>query len=559
LAVLCGLLPAGAATAEPNETETRRQVAATPSLLADLPPQVRSLLDEHREALANADAPTVLETVFRVSTPYDFSGGSLVVRTDPRWFATMPRAGDGGALLELRRWPGDSVLALYAIAAPTEDPASRTPPIAAAELTLIEGASADLAAWEGWIETPAGDRPTLWIERKIADGQAWLGALLLPGDAGLGATGIAGLTEEMMGVLRHVEIRPAPWKIQPAIPVGVSLEVPVTAETPGDGNEELTPWQVARAQGFTMGLPPGFRARRMDGGVPPPRELPGGKLWFRGRCVDSDGVDVAVGDENRFGYVARVDDPEKDWTSGTRAPLGAQEAKRLDIEAFALLMERTKAQKATAERWAEPGFAGQWLVFRIRFGDHGYEIAMPVLSGRTSPSLYWIPATWRDESRPPAPPPVDPAERFGIKFERLTRADRQKQPWMEGYLTVPGLRAEVSRGWMPAASLRSEDGYPIRFVDMTGRTVGVLTRIDVETMKNREASLGALTSVDKPGRFRAERVYRDEDRSRLFVSPEGHGFLFELTPPGPSAPRSAVDELHDLWDLMMRSVRLSPA
>ena len=544
-----------------EDGKSGRSEPATPltSLLADLSPEVWETLEEHRDALKAAAAPTVVEMIFQASTPYEFSAGSLVVRTDARWFATMPSADDGGALLELRRWPGDSVLSLYAITRADEGDVGRMPPIPDSQFTPIDGAQPGLAAWEGQVETRAGDRPALWIERRVAEGQAWLGALLLPGDAGLGADGTSGLTEEMMGVLRHIEIRPAAWKAQVAVPETTDLIVPVTVETPGEGNEELTPWQVARGPGFTIGLPPGFRARRMDGGVPAPRELPGGLLWFRGRCLDTDGIRLVVGDGNRFGYVARIDEPDKEWTSGTRAPLGAMSAKRADIESFPLLAERSRAEKATAERWTEPGFAGQWMVFRMRFADHGYEVGIPVLEGRLSVSLVWIAVTWRDDGRQPAPPPVDPAERFGIKFERLTRVDRDKQPWMEGFLTVPGLRAEVSRGWFPAASLRSEDGYPIRFVDDDGVTVGVMNRIDPEDLKARESMLARLTPLEKPGRFRAASVYRDTDRTHLFVAESGEGFLFEMGRPGTSDSKSSLERTRELWDLMMRSVRLRPS
>jgi len=555
LLVVVVLSPAGAV----EDGKALAPVPAEPvtSLLADLSPKVWEILAEHREALDAADAPAVLETVFQASVPYEFSGGSLVVRTDARWFATSPPAGEGRALLELRRWPGDTVLALYPITRGDAAEAGRMPPIPDSQFTALGETQAGLAAWEGWVATPAGDRPALWIERQVEKDQPWLGALLLPGDAGLGVGGSSGLTEEMMGVLRHVEIRPAAWKAQEAIPATTDLILPFTAETPGDGDEELTPWQVARAQGFTIGLPPGFRARRMDGGVPPPRELPGGMLWFRGRCVDTDGIQFVVGDENRFGYVARIEGPDKAWTSGGLPPVGAPGAKRVAIEPFSLLAERSRAQKATAERWTETGFGGEWLVFRMRFADHGYEVGMPVLEGHLSASLVWIAATWRDDSRQPSPPPVDPAERFGIKFERLTRVDRDKQPWMEGYLTVPGLRAEVSRGWVPAASLRSKNGYPIRFVDEDGLTVGLMTRVDSEEMNARQAAVASLTPLDKPGRFRAVAVYLDADRTHLFVAASGEGYLFELRNSGKSG--STPEQLHELWDLMMRSVRLRPS
>jgi len=268
---------------------------------------------------------------------------------------------------------------------------------------------------------------------------------------------------------------------------------------------------------------------------------------------------LIVGDEDRFGYVARVEKPDPKWSRGETAPLGAPTAKRAVIEPFALLAERSGADKSTAERWTEAGFAGQWFVFRMVFQDHGYEIGIPVVEGRTSPSLIWIAATWRDDRRPPAPPPVDPAERFGIKFERLTRVERDKQPWMEGFLTVPGLRLEVSRGWIPLASLRSEDGYPIRFVDEMGTTIGLLTRIDPDEMKARESALSVLTPLEKPGRFRAAAVYRDEDRTQLFVATSGEGYLFELVRSPSEGAESVDDETDELWDLMLRSVRLRPS
>jgi hypothetical protein len=529
------------------------------SLLADLPPEVWEVLDEHRAALEAADAPSVLETVYQASTPYEFSGGSLVVRTDPRWFATLPSTGAGGALLELRRWPGDSVLSLYAIQRQAAAKAARVPPIPDSEMEPLDDSRKGMAAWEGWVHTAAGERPALWIEREVQEGQPWLGALLLPGDAGLGDGAIATLTEEMMGVLRRVEIRPAAWKAQTAVPASVDLILPFTPETPGDGREDSAPWQVARGSGFTIGLPPGFRARPMDGGVPPARELPGGLLWFRGRCVDMDGNRLVVGDEDRFGYVARVEQPDKQWSDGDTPPLGATAAKRAVVEPFGLLAERSGADRATAERWTESGFGGQWFVFRMVFSDHGYEIGIPVVAGRTSPSLIWIAATWRDDRRPPAAPPVDPAERFGIKFERLTRVEREKQPWMEGFLTVPGLRLEVSRGWVPLASLRSEDGYPIRFVDETGTTIGLLTRVGPDEMKERESALAVLTPLEKPGRFRAAAVYRDQDRTQLFVASSGEGYLFELVNSASRPAEASGEEIDELWDLMLRSVRLRPS
>lgn len=540
-------------------TETASDEAPPPvaSILADLPPQVRQEIEKDGGTpAASRDAEALLEAVFQASTPYEFGGGAIVARTDPRWYATLPPEGEGAPLLELRRWPGDTVLALYAVRGAREGESDYRPPVRGAEFVRLGGSRPELAIWEGLVRTDAGERPALWVEQRVAEGQARLGALILAGDAGLGAAGIGGLTDEALVALGRVEILRAPWKNKKAVPVGVPLILPTTGGTPGDKDEKAEPWQVASAREFTMGLPPGFRARRMDGGVPPPDPIPGGRLWIRGRCLDTEGSLVVVGDARRFGYVARVEPLTKQWSSGSQPPAGAPGAQRLASEGFPLVAERTRAERATAERWGEPGFAGQWLVFRLQFADHGYEIALPVVTGRQSESLFWIPASWREAGRPPAPPPVDPAERFGIKFERLTRGDRQKQPWMEGYLTVPGLRAEVSSGWIPASSLRSADGYPVRFLNFDGLTIGSLTRLGADEIERRAESFEGMEESNKPGRHGARRVLRDESGRQLFVSSSGDGYLFELTPPSESEMATSLEEILELWNLMMRSVKL---
>jgi hypothetical protein len=127
---------------------------------------------------------------------------------------------------------------------------------------------------------------------------------------------------------------------------------------------------------------------------------------------------------------------------------------------------------------------------------------------------------------------------------------------MEGYLSVPGLRAEVSRGWIPASSLRSDDGYPVRFLDYDGLTIGSLSRLAPDEIERRAESFEGMEKSDKPGRHRARTVLRDESGRHLFVSSSGDGYLFELTPPSESEMESSLEEIHELWNLMMRSVKL---
>ena len=502
---------------------------------------------------AELGAPALLDAVLRAAPPYEFVAGPLVVRTDVRWFSTLPPEGAEAPLLELRRWPGDSVLALYDI----RDAAARTAPgWPATAWTPVDDVRPEIAAWEGVIETPSGPRPAMWIVRRIGDERPWLGSLLLPGDAGLGAEGTEAITEEMLAILGRVELREAAWKARAGILPTAPPLLPVTVEVPGGVSEAESPWQVARATGFTIGVPPGIRARVMDGEVPPPQEIAGGLLWLRGRFVDGTGGSVVIGDAERFGYVARIAPPTAEWSAGQRAPLGAPAATRLASESYPLAAERTGAAHATAERWTEAGFPGQWLVFRLRLEGQGYEIALPVLEGRRSPSLFWIPATWRDETKPPAPPPVDPAERFGIRFERLTRTDRLEQPWVEGYFAAPGIAVDVALGIFPAASLRSQDGYPVRFLDERGITVGSLVRVPAARIGAVSEEHEGLVELDKPGRYRAARVLHDGAGTYLFVAPGGdHAFLFEFSPP-PGAQAKDEQSWRELWSLMLRSVRL---
>jgi hypothetical protein len=510
------------------------------SLLADLTADVRMALAENLDTPATG-LPDVeqLEAVFNASTPYIFQAGVLSVHTDPRWFLTLPAGGPGAPLLELRRWPGDTVVGLYAVTGAPGPDRPGGPPLADASLEFAEAAEdGSYAEWFGMLKTEAGYRPVVWIEVAVPEADSFLGVLMLPGDAGLGASGIADLTLESRMVLGRVRFNAEAWKRLQGLPQGKPVQVPTLGGTPGDKTEEDEPWQVARATDFTVGLPPGCRARRMDAGVPPPTEIPGGQLWIRGRFRDLEDGLVVVGDESRAGYIARVDEISEKWAGGKQAPLGAPAAERKKFESFPLVADRTGAERATAERWSEAGFAGDWMIFRLVFGKVGYEIGLPVVAGRQSASLYWIPATWRKGDEAPAPPPVDPAERFGIRFERLRATEKAGQPFTEGHLTAPGLRAEVPKDWFPLASLRSRDGYPVRFTDATGATRGALVRLSAEELPATDDPEAGWVEDEHPGRHRAVQVFNSADGTLLLIAKEGHGFIlapYDLTDPDDQA------------------------
>jgi hypothetical protein len=269
-------------------------------------------------------------------------------------------------------------------------------------------------------------------------------------------------------------------------------------------------------------------------------------LWIRGRFTDRDGDMVVVGDTQRAGYVAGLARTDPEWTRSTRLPSGLTVGERIAIQDFEVARNRTGATAATAARWREDGFAGEWLVFRLVWEKSAMEIGLPMLSGRKSQAMFWLPATIRTAGRPPAPPPLDPAERFGITFERLTGTDRNENPWMEGFLTVPGLRIEIPLNWYPVNSLRTRDGFPIRLYDGNGKLCGILERVDESWFGRFDPAAGNWKSTPRPGRFRALAAWRDGAGAGLFRSKGGGGFL--LKPAATAAGES--------WERMLGTVQI---
>jgi hypothetical protein len=197
------------------------------------------------------------------------------------------------------------------------------------------------------------------------------------------------------------------------------------------------------------------------------------------------------------------------------------------------------------DHYREPGFAGDWLVFRLAFPGKGIEIGLPVVQGWRSLALFWIPFTWRGAGKAPAPPPVDPAERFGIRFQQLSRVDKRRAPMVEGYLTAPGLRVELPTGWWPIASLKTADGFPILIVNKDGKLVASIERI-----ATAEENPGpAWTPLPRPTAQNARAVYAGAAGARLYVAREGHAFLLERN------QGQTVEE--DLWSRVAGNVVLT--
>jgi len=499
------------------------------AFLADLPADVRSALAADPQAQAALEEPEkILAKIFAAETPFSFRSGPFSVQTDRRWFATVATDDPAAPVLELRRWPGDSVLALYALAGAIP-PRGQHHPLAGAKIENATGAGESSWQWEGTLDAPFGPRPAVWIERRVPESSSRIGALLLPGDAGLGFQARFDLIEELLVVLDRVEVNQERWRETTAIPFGTPL-VPPRLDSPyGEGSERADAWQAVEGVGYSLGLPPGVRARRLDIGIPcPTGQIPGALLWFRGRYTDLAGTRVVIGDSIRGAYLAEVRPSDPAWVAGKKPPLGAPKAKRLARDLFhAKEAAATGSGTIWAERWSDPDFGGQWLVFRLDRKDYGVEIAVPVLAGRQSLSIFQIPLAWRGPGEAPASPPVDPADRFGINFERFSKLERKRHPWSEGYLRVPGLRMELPARWWPAAMLRSKNGFPVRLVDASGQTVGALSLLPAGAPDLKQENLKDWEAEPRPGVYRALAVYRRPDGAWLYVTHEGYGFLLQ--------------------------------
>lgn len=506
-------------------------------LLADLP-------DSHRAAVAElvaSDARALLEAVFDAGPSYEISTGAIRVRTDPRWFATLPPDEAGAPELVLRRWPGDTLIALWRLADPVGERTIRLPGVRLLPAALERPGERE---WLTEVEGGSGrvHGPVRWIQREVEGVTGSLGALLVTGDGGFGPQGFDTLDEELLHVLRRVEVRADRWEVAPPVPRGATLAAPEAGFAEWAADEREDPWQVVDAASFTLGVPPGIRARRLDGAIPAPDPLEGAAVWLRGRFVDRDGTSVAVGDGIRFGYVAEREGPPQGWARGLLPPLAAPRAEPVGGDRFPSAAEETGSRTARAERWREPGFGGTWLVFRLVRDDGGIEIGLPVVEGWRSPALFWIPVSWRVAGETPAPPPFDPAERFGIRFRRLTRLERSDRPWLEGTLDVPGLRLELPRDWWPLVALRSRDGYPLRLVHARGDELGRLVRLEDAT-----APAGEWNDGD-PDRPRGA-ARRRADGAACWVAADGSGFLLE--------PAAALGdgERREAWERLVESGR----
>jgi hypothetical protein len=499
---------------------------AAGTLTADLPDDALASI-----ASQKAEAPAdVLAAVMKAVRPFAFDTVGIHVLTDRRWFEATSVEGSGAPALEIRRWPGDTVLAFYAL--PTGSPATLPPGLALSGGAMSSGAC---TVRDGRLTSGKIERGAVWGECAAGDGR--VGVLGLPGDAGLGAGSKADLREEILAVIARARFD------APGL-AAVPLLLPELPTPPVAADERRDAWQVFQGDSFTIGLPPGFRAFRLDTGVAAPRAIPGAIAWMRGRFTDRDGTAISVGDGRRAGYVARVDGDDEAWRAGVTAPRGAPAAERLDEAPLdETVLEWTGAQKAVVSHWREAGFAGDWLVFRLMLRGSGVEIGLPVVSGWRSLALFWIPVTWRGPGRPPAPPPIDPAIGLGVKFDRLGPAQK-RQSLVEGTLHVGTLRVDIPRGYWPVANLGAPDGLPVTIYDPDGAVAGRIESVPAAGLPAILTQEG-WTPQPRPASRKAASIHLRVDGTCLLAAKEGDGYVL--------APEAGGKERAEAWRRLVES------
>jgi hypothetical protein len=505
--------------------------APGPSLTSDLPDEVIAAVAAKKPDGARG----VLNEILRAATPYAFDANGIHALTDRRWFRVDSVEGAGAPALEIRRWPGDTVVAFYAL--PSDATATATASaLGGLSLSGGEVTAGSCSVRDGKLETGKVARAVLWADCP-APGRR-IGILGVPGDAGLGVAAKADLRHEILAVIEH-----ARFEAGAATPTG--LAAPDLPAPPIAADERHDAWQVFQGDGFTLGLPPGMRALRLDESLPPPRAMPEAAAWLRGRFTDRDGAAIAVGDGRRAGYVARVDAGNEAWRAGVAPPLGAPAADRLDeAELHDLVLEWTGAAKAVVSHWKEPGFSGDWLVFRLLLPGSGVEIGLPVVTGWRSLALFWIPATWRGPGRAPAPPPIDPAIGLGVKFDRLGPAEKARQALVEGTLVVGTLRVEIPRGYAPVANLSSPDGLPVTIYDAAGTVAGHIETMSAEGAAATVSGAG-WAAQPRPGSRKAAAILLRADGACVLVARSGGGYLL--------APEAGGKDRAGAWQRLVES------
>ncbi|MBP7149692.1 MAG: hypothetical protein KBD01_19370 [Acidobacteria bacterium] len=448
--------------------------------------QVRAAAAFAESLLARGDAVAAVEAALRERFATARTGraetAAGVFRLQPGWREFQPPAGTGAPLALLRRFPGDTQLALWAWPSGAGDHA-------VARMLAGQGAVA-AGGWSACDPAPAG------LACRVArleidlgpEGRAPLRAFLLgpPGEepsvallalAGSGGCGAPCLTQAE----RSVDQQVAGFEVgarAPALPGPWAFPVPLAwlAERPHRESEE--PWRsIALDDQLVAELPPGLVSARVGPAFHGEGDGPDTRLWFRGRFVDHDGREVAVG---RDGWAGRIElrrgaGPQLEgsrqnpalmvprWDPGATlvGSFDLGEARELAGTGGGALVAHFKGQ----------AFEGSWLVAQLALGTDLVEVSLPAAAGAGSSSLLWIPLTVRREDSPPPPPIVNVEPRHAVRFDALGARASAADP-REGTLVAGEISLAVPKGFKVSVSAAA-DGFPVTLRSADGAVIKV--------------------------------------------------------------------------------------
>ncbi len=420
-----------------------------------------------------------------------FDNGLVNITLPVGWYQVIEETKPGSPLAIFRRWPGDTQLAFYSLEG-GENLESTVEVIK--ELTGKSEEELSLKDWSRNLELTGADEAAsfdLDYEFEDAGPQSlkwWLfhfkgfksacAAAALIGTGGLNKEEMAKISEELTILMLNITLRKEVWKMEEGIRRIDRLHFPLPPEYLGTAPfaEKEMPWKVIQGAGFTLLAPPGVIGRKMTAAFPVPRRSTN-LLWMKGGFTDSGGRSVQIGDQEFYGYMdlleMNTEEQSNQYTLGTKkphAPLADPESKFLTGEDYtAIAKEATACDYSWVGKFKGNQFSGTWLVFRMSFKKMVVEFGFPMIQGMDSPSIFWIPTTFRVEGMPTALPPVDAAEKFNISFKHAPLSERREPLGKEGDLYTPEFSLEIPPGWNPSINYRSIDGYPITIKELKGR------------------------------------------------------------------------------------------
>jgi tetratricopeptide (TPR) repeat protein len=420
-----------------------------------------------------------------------FDNGLINITLPAGWYQVIEETKPGSPLVVFRRWPGDTQLALYSVEG-GENLESIVEVIkeltgqSEKELSLrnwsidLEVTGADAAASFGLDHEfeNVGPQTLEWWVFHFKGCKSFCAAAALIGAGGLGKEEIAKISDELNILMRSISFRKEVWRMEEGICDIDRLYFPLPPEYTGPPpfSEEEMPWKVVQGSGFTLLVPPGVIARKMSAASPIPWRS-ANVLWMKGEFSDSTGKSVKIGDQEFYGYMdllnMQTEKKSVQYTLGRlepRPPLSDPYSKYLSGEDFtAIAKEAAACDRAWVGKYKGNQFSGIWLVFRMSFKKFVVEFGFPMVRGMDSPSIFWIPTTFRLEGVPTALPPVDAAEKFNISFRNASMSERRDPLGKEGDLYTPEFSLEIPSGWKPSINYRSIDGYPITVKELKGK------------------------------------------------------------------------------------------